>query len=253
MIKYKYLFFIITLMISRPLLAKKVLIDPGHGGDDCGAKAKIWKSKKLSIICEKDIALSLAKKIKYHIEKNSKYNAYLTRLIDKPVSLQKRSELADTIKADIFISIHLNAARSKSSHGFETFYLDNHDDAAIKKIEDVENTGTSFEKAIINQILASLVVDRVAPSSKELGTYVHNAISKYISKPFKMKDRGLKPGLFYVLALSKRPSILLEAAFLTNTREAKLAKSNKFQEIYSQAVAKGVIEYLDKGKDPALF
>ena len=250
---YKYITFITLLILLTPAMAKKVLIDPGHGGEDCGAKAKLWKNKKLSILCEKDIALDLAKRIKKHIEANSQHNAYLTRLIDKSVSLHKRSELADTIKADIFISIHLNAARNKSSQGFETFYLDNHDDVAIKKIEDVENTGSSIEKAIINQILASLVVERVAPSSKELGNYVHNEITKNIKKRFKMRDRGLKPGLFYVLALSKRPSILLEAAFLTNAREARLAKNKNFQDIYAQSVAKGVIEYLDKSKDPALF
>ena len=233
--------------------AKKVLIDPGHGGEDCGAKAQLWKKKKLKILCEKDIALSIAKKIKIYIDKNSSHSAYLTRLIDKTVTLQKRSELADSIKADIFVSIHLNASKTKSSHGFETFYLDNHDDVAIKKIEDVENAASNIDKGIINLILASLVVERVAPSSKELGQLVHSQITSAIQNKFKMKDRGLKPGLFYVLALSKRPSILLEAAFLTNSKEAKKARTKKFQDQYANAVARGIIKYLDKGKEPALF
>lgn len=250
MLILKILFFSLFLY---QVSAKKVLIDPGHGGEDCGAKAKIWKKKRLKIVCEKDIALSIAKKIKSYIEKNSSHSAYLTRLIDKTISLQKRSELADTIKADIFISIHLNASEIKSSHGFETYYLDNHDDVAIKKIENVENADSNIEKVIINQILASLVVERVAPSSKELGKLVHHQISNAIEKKYSMKDRGLKPGLFYVLALSKRPSILLEAAFLTNSKEAQKARTRKFQEQYSKAVATGIIKYLDKGKDPDLF
>ncbi len=249
----KYLYFIYIFCIFQNASAKKVLIDPGHGGEDCGAKAKIWKDKKLSIICEKDVALSISKKIKFYIEKHSDYSAYLTRVIDKSLTLDKRSKLADSVKADIFISVHLNAATTKSSVGFETFYLDNHNDKAIKKIEDVENKDSTGETAIINQILADLVIDLVAPSSKKLGQYVHEEITPILAKRYKMKDRGLKPGLFYVLALSKRPSILLEAAFLTNPSEAEIANSEKFQDNYAKAVAKGVIKYLNLKKEPILF
>ncbi len=250
---YKYLIIIYIFLSSAPTYAKKVLIDPGHGGLDCGAKAKIWQNRKLVVICEKEIALEISKRIKHYIEKYSDYSAYLTRVVDKTLSLDKRSKLADYVKADIFISVHLNGAHDPNPTGFETFYLDNHNDKAVRKIEKVENKHVNGEEAIVNKILADLVIERVAPTSKKLGNFVHKEISKSLKRKFKMKDRGLKPGLFYVLALSKRPSILLEAAFLTNANEAKRAKTEVFQESYAKSVAKGVINYLNSMKEPSLF
>jgi N-acetylmuramoyl-L-alanine amidase len=248
---------LLTFIINYSVFAKIVLIDPGHGGDDCGAKAKIWKKTKnksrLKVVCEKDIALNIAIKLKEFINNTKRHSAYLTRLTDKEVSLEKRSEMADKIKADIFISIHLNASTSKSSNGVETYYLDNHDDVAIKKVEMVENKDASGEEKVINSILADLVVQRVAPQSKELGKLVHKHLRANVIKRYKMQDRGIKPGLFYVLALSKRPAILLEAGFLTNGRESKLMSNHWFQRVYAKNVAKGIIEYLDKDFAPELF
>lgn len=244
---------ITTLIICTNITAATVLIDPGHGGEDCGAKAKVWKKKKLKVVCEKDIALKIAKKLKKFINETKRHRAYLTRTLDTTITLQKRADMADIIKADIFISIHLNAATDKSSNGFETYYLNNHKDAAITKIENVENRDLHGKEVVINNILTDLVVERVAPESKKLGDNVHTELSKLLTKNYKMKDRGLKPGLFYVLALSKRPSILLEAGFLTNNSEASLVLDNWFHHLYAKYAAKGIISYLDSISGPNLF
>lgn len=243
----------ITCLLCSTTMAKKVLLDPGHGGDDCGAKAKIWHKKKLNIICEKELTLKIAKEIRKYINQSKRHTAYLTRITDKAVSLDKRSKMADHIKADIFVSIHLNATTNKSASGFETFYLDNHDDVAVQKVEMVENKDSSGEQKEINSILADLVVERVAPQSKRLGQSIHDAISTKLQKRYKLKDRGLKPGLFYVLALSKRPSVLLEAGFMTNHSEALLLKDQWFQRVYAKNVARGIIKYLDSNTNPNLF
>lgn len=244
---------ILTFTICLNAMSATVLIDPGHGGEDCGAKAKVWKKKKLKVICEKDVALKIAKKLKEFINESKRHRAYLTRTLDKTITLQKRADMADIIKADIFISIHLNAATDRSSSGFETYYLDNHKDAAIAKIEKVENQDLHGKEIVINNILTDLVVERVAPQSKKLGDKVHSELSKLLTKNYKMKDRGLKPGLFYVLALSKRPSILLEAGFLTNSNEANLVLDNWFHHLYAKYTAKGIISYLDSISGPNLF
>lgn len=244
---------ILLCFISQSIFAKKVLIDPGHGGEDCGAKAKMWKKRKLKIVCEKDLTLKIALQIQKFINESKRHSAYLTRITDKAVSLDKRSKMADHIKADIFISVHLNGTTNKNANGFEIFYLDNHDDVAVQKVEKVENKDNTGEQKEINSILADLVVERVAPQSKVLGQHVHNAIKHKLTKRYKLKDRGLKPGLFYVLALSKRPSILLEAGFLTNTQEAKLMTDHWFQRVYAKNVARGIVKYLDKNSNPNLF
>ncbi|PIK15592.1 N-acetylmuramoyl-L-alanine amidase [Halobacteriovorax sp. JY17] len=237
--------------ISYSASAQSILIDPGHGGEDCGAKGKLWVGKTLKVICEKDIALSIAKIIHKRLSKN--FSAYLTRSLDRTVTLEERADLADKIKADIFISIHINASTSKYSHGLETFYLDNHDNAAVKKVEEVENKNTKGEQVIINKILADLVIDRTAPSSRRMAKLVHEEISSKISKKYKITDRGVKPAIFYVMALSKRPSILLEVGFISNTKELKKLISKKFQNDYANAVAQGVEKFFAKVKTPPLL
>lgn len=250
----KSIILLLILAYSVPIMAKRVLIDPGHGGEDCGAKASIWNNKKLQILCEKELSLIIATKIKDHINKSNRHVAYLTRSSDIDLSLDKRSRMADIIKSDIFVSIHLNASPITSSRGFETYYLDNHKDDVIKKIEKVENTDSSSgQELIVNNILTSLIIDRVTPKSKELGGNVHNSISKVIKQKYKLNDRGLKPGMFYVLALSKRPSVLIEVGFLTNSHEAILINSKAFQDDFAKAVSSGVIKYLDKNSEPVLF
>lgn len=248
------LFFILLTFLHFTVLAKRVLIDPGHGGEDCGAKAKIWKNKKMEVICEKEVALIIAEKIKNTINKSNRHAAYLTRSTDMTLGLDKRSKMAEIIKSDIFVSIHLNASPITSSKGFETYYLDNHKDDVIKKVEKVENIDVdSGQELIVNNILIDLIVERVTPKSKELGQSVHSELSQLLPKKYKMIDRGLKPGLFYVLALSKRPSILIEVAFLTNSGEAEKILDPSFQDQFAKSVSSGILKFLDKNSEPNLF
>lgn len=239
----KFLIIFLFIFCSR-LFAVTVLIDPGHGGDDHGAKGSYRAGRKSLEVKEKDLALSIAKKVK---ELLSPYcHAYLTRSLDKTLTLEKRAEVAETIKADLFISIHVNSSRAAGAHGFETYYLDNHDDAAVRKVEEVENkmSGDAGEDAIIRQILTDLVVSRTVTSSKALANSIHDQLVKTLPKKFNLTDRGIRPGLFYVLALSKRPAVLLEAGFMSNDKELKKISTEKFQDEYARAVAQGVRDYI---------
>ena len=223
-----------------------VLIDPGHGGKEYGATSKVTrKNSKGKLytrdLYEKDLTLILSKKLKKYLDKE--FLTYLTRSIDRTVSLEERAEMADTVKADIFVSIHFNSAHTKSSHGIETYYLDNHKDKAIKKVEHIENKGLDGENKVINQILIDLVIQKTVPSSKKLATYIHNKVSNSIASKMSIRDRGIKPGLFYVLALSKRPGVLIEGGFISNQKEAVKISSNKYLDQYARAVAKGIIQY----------
>ncbi len=244
---------IFLLLSLAPLFGQVILIDPGHGGSDCGAMAylKKAKGKKIQVVCEKDIALKIAKKIQALLKNH--FRVYLTRSIDSTLSLDKRASMANIMRADVFISIHLNSSSTKKGHGFETFYLSNHNDEAVKKIERIENKNKKGEIAIINKILADLVIERTAPRSKKLATLLHKEISKKIKKRYKLVDRGIKPALFYVLALTKRPAVLLEAGFISNDDEVKKILSDKFQNKYAEAVAEGIKKYFKKNKDFSLF
>lgn len=224
-----------------------ILLDPGHGGADQGASSKLYVrgkngKRKAIYVYEKDLALQFAKRIYTKLQK--KYSVFLTRSVDRTVSLEERAELADKIKADLIISVHMNSSFGRNSNGFETYYLDNHKDVAIKKVEEVENKGLKGDALIVQQILTDLVVSKTVSTSKSLAKFVHTNISKGIKRRYGMKDRGIKPGLFYILALSKRPGILLEVGFMSNPKSLNKMRQRQFQEIYAKAVARGIDQFV---------
>jgi N-acetylmuramoyl-L-alanine amidase len=215
-----------------------VLIDPGHGGQELGAIGKHGKKH----IYEKDISLQISKEIKRYI--NKQHTVYLTRSFDRDLSLQERAKMADTVKADIFVSVHFNSSIKERHNGFETFYLHNTKNKATKKVERIENKSLEGDDKLINNILIDLVIQKTTKQSKKLASSVHSQLNRTLPSKFKMQDRGLKKGLFYVLALAKRPAILLEGGFMSNKNDLKKIQQRNFIKEYSKAIAKGIEIYL---------
>lgn len=224
--------------------SKVVLIDPGHGGEESGAVGYL-DAKKTRRVFEKDLSLRLAKKIRDELSKST--SAYLTRSLDRTVSLQDRADMADLVKADLFLSIHFNSSTDPKSHGFELFYLDNNSNAATAKVERTENLNLQGEELVVNQILVDLVVQQTVSHSKELAKSVHEKIRPTI-KNYRILDRGVKPGLFYVLALSKRPGLLIEGGFMSNVDELKKINDEKYLDQLAKQISSGVVEYIKKQK-----
>ncbi len=239
----KYFFFFLF-FLPQILQAKVVLIDPGHGGEESGAVGHL-DAKKTRKIFEKDLSLRLAKKVKDELSKST--STYLTRSFDRAVSLQERADLADMVKADLFLSIHFNSSTNAKSHGFELYYLDNNSNVAANKVERSENLNLKGEELIVNQILVDLVVQQTVHHSKELARLVHEKV-KPVIKINKIDDRGIKPGLFYVLALSKRPGLLVEVGFVSNAEELKKVNQDKFMDGMAKAIAQGVMAFINKTK-----
>ena len=237
-------FFLFFLFITQMATAKVVLIDPGHGGEESGAVGYL-DAKRSRKIFEKDLSLRLAKKIKEELSKST--TAYLTRSLDRAVSLQERADLADLVKADLFLSIHFNSSTNAKSHGFELYYLDNNSNVANHKVERSENLNLKGEELIVNQILVDLVVQQTVSHSRKLAALVHEKI-KPVIKLHKVDDRGIKPGLFYVLALSKRPGLLVEVGFVSNLQELKKVNQDKFMDQLAKAISSGVMAFINSSK-----
>lgn len=229
-------------LLSLPLHAKVVLIDPGHGGEEIGAVGHL-DTKKTRKIYEKDLSLRLAKKIKDELSRST--TTYLTRSLDRPVGLQERADLADMVKADLFLSVHFNSSVNAKSHGFEIYYLDNNSNVAANKVERAENLNLKGEELIVNQILVDLVVQKTVTTSRQLASRVHGKIKPVIQQ-YKLDDRGIKPGLFYVLALSKRPGLLIEAGFVSNPSELQKINQEKYLGDLAKGISAGVVEFLEK-------
>lgn len=240
----RILIFCLVFLLSHSAIAKIVLIDPGHGGEEVGAIGYLDASRRKKVY-EKDLSLRLAKKIKDHIGKSA--TAYLTRSLDRPVTLQERADLADMVKADLFLSIHFNSSTNAQSHGFEIYYLDNNSNVAAQKVERAENLNLKGEELIVNQILVDLVVQQTVAHSKQLAAAVHESVKPAI-KLHKISDRGVKPGLFYVLALSKRPGLLIETGFVSNRDELNKVRQEKFLDEIARAISKGVLKFISSQK-----
>lgn len=238
----KFLFLFIFLSSSMCFSAT-ILIDPGHGGEENGAISSVDGSK------EKDLVMELSLLIRNHLLTD--HHVYLSRTLDQTLKLEQRAESAQRIGADLFISVHMNSSESENSNGFETYYLSNDLDEATKKVVRVENgehshpmKGAGEVDSLTGEILAEIVVSENIPESKKLGEFIHSELQGLLPKKYKIKDRGLKPGLFYVLAMTKVPGVLLEAGFLSSKRDLSLMRNREFLNDYAREVAQGVRNYL---------
>lgn len=254
----RFLFVLFSIFYLNIAFGYTVLIDPGHGGKDEGASGLYVKKnrigKKIIRIKEKDLTLVYAKLI-YEKLKSKRYKVFLTRSIDRTVSLEERAEMAEELKADLFISVHFNSSKNHRFSGTEVFYLDNHSNIAVKKVENVENDNLMGDDLIVQQIITDLIVERTVVSSKRLASFIDKNIDKKVTKKYIVKNRGVKPGLFYVLALSKRPAVLLEVGFMSNVKELKKMMKKSFQKTYINTVVDAVDSYMlnKRKKIPSLF
>lgn len=230
--------FVLPSVWARPV----VLVDAGHGGNEYGAQSSMEKGKH---ILEKDLALEIAQKITKKLK--GKVDAYLTRSLDRTISLQERAKLVEKLGAELFISVHINSSEDVHSNGFETYYLDNKNDVAVKKVVDNENAKSDLPEEI-QLILTDLVVGHTVDSSKQLAGHIHGYLAKTIPRKFGVKDRGIRRGLFYVLALSKIPGVLLECGFISNTNDLKKLSDPKFQNEYAESVSRGILDYFKEVK-----
>ena len=241
------LFFPLVAFFSSLAFAITVIIDPGHGGKDYGGRAQYWSGKrgksKMVVLLEKDLTLSVSK-ILYKKMKQEGFQVYLTRSHDRSLSLKARSEMADKVNADIFISVHINLSKQGNASGVETFYLDNHKNKVIKKLEKLENESYVDDDPIVQEIVRDLIISKTAPLSKGLAKKIHAKLVEGVLKKYRRKNRGIRPGLFYVLALARRPAVLLEMGFLSHPEERKVLIDKKFQEDYAESVVKGVISWV---------
>ena len=155
--------------------------------------------------------------------------------------------MADLLKADLFLSVHFNSSANIRSNGFELYYLDNNSNVAAEKVERAENLNLKGEELIVNQILVDLVVQQTVTHSKQLAASVHSSVRPVV-KNHRLVDRGVKPGLFYVLALSKRPGLLIEAGFISNQNELSKINQEKYMEDLALAISDGVIGFIKNKK-----
>lgn len=228
---------------------KRILIDPGHGGKDPGAMGK-------SGLKEKDIVLDISLKLKEILENTYGYEIILTRNKDVYLSLDKRTALANKSKADLFVSVHVNAHESSKAGGIETYFLNWTDDKEAIKVAARENAITvkKMETAHteLGMILNSLARESKRDESLRLAHLIQKSLMKNIkgnSKYRFVKNLGVKQALFYVLVGASMPSVLVELSFISNPKEERLLGYSGYRKELAKALAKGIRKYADTVPD----
>ena len=219
-----------------------MVIDAGHGGKDSGAL-----SDKKGSLKEKDIALSTTLKLGNELKKRG-YKVLYTRSSDKFINLRDRTKYANDKRADLFISIHANAApnatKAKSSEGVETFFLSPARSERSKKAAEKENQGDFEEINYFSKqsILNFLNREKIVASNK-LAIDVQKNILTQTRKKYKIVDRGVREAPFWVLVGAQMPAILIEIGYITHPNEGKRIANKAFQDLLVKGIADGVESY----------
>jgi len=216
----------------------RIVIDPGHGGSDPGAVGR-------GGLYEKTVTLRMAKALADSLKKRLDCDIKLTRTKDTTLSLSERTAIANGFGADLFISLHANASRSKKARGIETYYLDRSSDRSARQVAAMENKNTVDSVAETEHILADVLLGMKTPESKRLAEAVQSELINYVTiNHGNVRDLGVKRAPFYVLTGAVMPSILVETAFISNPTEEKWLSSSKYGGTIAQAITQAVEKYL---------
>ncbi|MBI4850152.1 MAG: N-acetylmuramoyl-L-alanine amidase [Nitrospirae bacterium] len=221
---------------------KTIVIDPGHGGDDPGAVGPTG-------LMEKDIVLDVGKKLGDILASKQGIEVIYTRDKDVFIPLNERTEIANSQKADLFISVHANASPRRNAKGIETYFLNWTNDAEAMRVAARENK-ISFRKmekmqGDLQMILQDLARKNKNEESMRLASSVQNSMVNTLKEDYgKVEDHGVKYAFFYVLVGAEMPSILVEISFISNREEEKRLSKDHYKDKLAEAIAQGINSYL---------
>lgn len=220
-----------------------VIIDPGHGGRDPGAIGH-------NGIQEKSVVLDISSTIKQYLENNHpKIKPRLTRDNDQFIPLSRRTQIANDMEGNVFLSIHANANRSSQAKGFEVYTLSGEaTNPSGQELAKIENSALRYEGYEEKEL------DDISWILYQLGNSVHVRESQHISrmimdradKDLPIPTRRSRQAPFWVLKDARMPAILVETGFLSNPDEEEVLQSRAYQESVAKVLAEALDEYREK-------
>ena len=228
---------------------KAIVLDTGHGGKDAGAVGAAYGSK------EKDLALSLAKKIKAILESRG-IRIIMTRGDDTFIALEKRVDITNRAGADLFVSVHINASRTRSMRGFECYYLSNATDDNARALEAFEDSSLKLSSSAdavrssqLDKTLWDISLTENRMESGELAGYICSSVEDSLV----IKNRGVRTARFYVLKHTTIPSVLVEGGYISNRQEELLLRDPSVLDRLAEAVARGILRYKERYEETEGF
>jgi N-acetylmuramoyl-L-alanine amidase len=216
----------------------RIVIDPGHGGHDQGTIGP-------GGLLEKDLVLSLALDLQRLLQEKLGAQVILTRSDDTFIALEERSAIANQFHADLFISIHANSSRSRSTSGVETYYLNFAKTDAEREIASRENATSTSSISELEDLIKKIAQADKSTESRELASLIQKKLYSGAQKMFPTaQNRGVRSAPFIVLIGANMPSILTEVAFISNPRDERLLKKAPNQERLVKALFSGIEDYM---------
>jgi len=230
--------------IYKSTKGKLIVIDPGHGGSDSGAVGNGLKEKNVVLATSKKLGALLAKR---------GYKVLYTRSTDVFINLRSRTAFAAKKNADMFISIHANAAPNASSalkmSGVETFFLSparserSKNAAALENRGDLEDMNTFSKQTFLNFLNREKII-----SSNKLAIDIQSYMLSSVKKSFSSRDGGVREAPFWVLVGATMPAVLVEMGYITHPQEGKNLGKSAYQDRIAQGIANGVDAYFQKNR-----
>ncbi len=225
-----------TLAEQFGLGVKNIVIDPGHGGKDPGALGSNGMQ-------EKDIVLTVAKKVADILRKETAFNVILTRDRDIFLPLEERTAIANTREADLFLSIHANSAPNRNASGVETYYLSLATSREEMQAAALENAASASRLSDLQNILKDLMQNSKIEESVRFAGSVQNELINGLNRHYRVNNLGVKKAPFIVLIGAQMPAVLTEIAFLSNSEDEKRLRDDRYLDAVARHIAEGVRRY----------
>ncbi|MDD3324106.1 MAG: N-acetylmuramoyl-L-alanine amidase [Sulfurospirillaceae bacterium] len=230
-------------VLDTPKRSRIIVLDAGHGGKDAGA---VGYRKTM----EKKVVLQVALKVGNILEKNG-FKVFYTRKNDTSINLRDRTKLANDKNADMFVSIHANAAPNESKvlsmKGIETFFLSpdrsnrSKNVAALENKSDLDEMNFYAKETYLNVFNNSKIV-----ASNKAAIDIHREVLKSLRTKYDVVDGGVREAPFWVLVGAQMPSILAEIGYITNPTEAERMTNMQYQKLLAEGIAEGIESYFLK-------
>jgi len=216
---------------------QRVVLDPGHGGEDPGAIGKKGQE-------EKDVVLAVATELRTLLAAKG-LEVIMTRESDIFIPLENRPVIANQQKADLFISIHANANRNRKRRGVQTFYLNFSPDPQVNEIAALENATSTKRIGEMQDTLKKIVQNSKILESRDLAYKIHGNLVKLLSQHYSaVESLGVRGGPFWVLIGGEMPSVLVEISHLSNAQEEERLKSPSYRKQVALGIYEGILEYM---------
>jgi len=214
----------------------RIVLDPGHGGHDPGARA--------NGINEAELVLDVTLRLRDLLQKQPGVEVTLTRDKDEFIPLEERTAIANRLGADLFLSIHANASRNPKARGIETYFLNFASNPEAEAVAARENAGSAKTMHSLPEIVRAIALNNKIDESRDFAEMVQKAmVRRLMTRNKQIRDLGVKQAPFVVLIGAGMPSVLAEISFVTHKQESALLKTGTYREQIAESLLDAILRY----------